>query len=59
MTRKHYEMIADAIFVASLGAGPCQKEGVTAAAEHIAHVLDKDNPRFNRLRFLKAAGVIG
>lgn len=59
MTRKHYELIAGALDLARRNASGAERDGVDRAAEQIAAGLDRDNPRFNRLRFLKAAGAIG
>jgi hypothetical protein len=32
----------------------CQHEGIRHAAEYVASALSRDNPRFDRGRFLKA-----
>lgn len=58
MTRKDYERIAGALRWARLGfENPDTLQGVDEAAEQIAKVLAQDNPRFDRERFLKAAGM--
>lgn len=61
MTRKDYEIQAGAI---SLALGTIKTSGlydaVTALelmATILADSLEKDNPRFDRSRFLKASGV--
>lgn len=60
MTRKDYILIAEALKEARAealalraGAGV----GVTIAAVRLADALARDNPRFDRERFLKACGV--
>lgn len=65
MTRKHYVMIAQAFADAMLfedllapeAEMKARKEGVDTAACMVANALAKDNPRFDRERFLKACGV--
>lgn len=61
MTRRDYILIQDAIRNA-----PCSvsdpddamyRAGLEDAATAIADALSRDNPRFDRDRFLKAAGV--
>jgi hypothetical protein len=51
MTRKDYVAIAAAIARAQLNQD-CQM-----VADCIADVMARDNPRFDRARFLKACGV--
>lgn len=67
MTRKHYVMLAEQIRLALMEAMAettnYQEERTAGDAIHktatnIADALGKDNPRFDRNRFLKAAGVI-
>lgn len=62
MTRKDYVLIAAALkatyrpqLVDDHTRGI--NDGVAAAAESLAIELKRDNPRFDRERFLKAAGV--
>lgn len=63
MTRKDYIVIAAAL--KETRSQICQKEpdteelldGVSCASEYIADALSRDNPRFDRERFLKACGV--
>lgn len=65
MTRKDYVAIAGAIAAARrdiTGKEPKEShadmlDGASLSAEHIADVMARDNPRFNRARFLKACGV--
>lgn len=65
MTRKDYVAIAAAIMAARRDIKlkePHEShadmwDGASLAAEHIAEVMAADNPRFDRARFLKAAGV--
>lgn len=61
MTRKDYEMIADAVRpVAEGSADAGSKVAVAVAsaiAENLAQALAHDNPRFDKARFLKACGV--
>jgi hypothetical protein len=60
MTRKDYVTIAEAIKRASDEATDSQRDGVRIgafwAAHFIAHALRRDNPRFERARFMEAAG---
>ena len=64
MTRKDYVLIAAALTQAKLdilGKEPPEAhsdllDGRDYAVEHIADALARDNPRFDRERFLKAAG---
>lgn len=69
MTRKDYEALAAAIRAAraeieekEMGSGLVTSvadllDGTAYAAEFIADALARDNPRFNRERFLSACGV--
>ena len=59
MTRKDYVLIAAALKSAHDGHNgrPQALRGVADAADRIAIALARDNPRFDRERFLKAAGV--
>ena len=65
MTRKDYEAIAAALMAAKadiFGKEPREShrdmaDGANLAAEHIADVMARENPRFDRGRFLKACGV--
>ena len=63
MTKKDYEMIADAIAETVDGyadldtAGTMVRMAIRDTALSIANVLESDNPRFDRNRFLVACGV--
>lgn len=59
MTRKDYVTIAEAIKRASDEATDPQRDAIYWAAHHIAHALRRDNPRFERARFMEAAGFPG
>ncbi len=55
MTRKDYVLIAEALRESRPQMGGI--EGWNCAAIGVADALARDNPRFDRERFLKAAGV--
>jgi len=62
MTRKDYVAIAaaikDRVTIAQHIQGAAQRIGhYTELAREIAEVMARDNPRFDRARFLKACGV--
>jgi len=57
MTRKDYILLADAIKAAVEATDYPERLGAQLAANEIAHRLQQDNPRFDRARFLKAAGL--
>mgnify|MGYP001581387785 FL=1 len=58
MTRKDYIVIARAIARAcTRPINPDQLSGVVHCADALADELKRDNPRFDRGRFLKACGV--
>lgn len=65
MTRKDYVAIAAAIKAARAdivskepeASRADMKDGASLAAEHIADVMKRDNPHFDRARFLAACGV--
>lgn len=58
MTAKEYERIARGFYMtkARIKDGP-ERAGVIAAAEYVAHELSMNDWRFDKERFLKAAGV--
>lgn len=62
MTRKDYAAIAAALAEAREIAGQTQgsvgRIGVAIATQQVAEVLAADNPRFDRARFLAAAGQV-
>lgn len=57
--RRHYETVADIIRQAleSNDTPLLDRAYQTAVAEMFANVFEHDNPRFDRQRFLSAAGV--
>lgn len=56
MTRKDYEVLADALAVSLGRAKPGgEYRGVILAGCDIIRVLEQDNPRFNRQRFVERA----
>lgn len=59
MTRKHFEAIAHAVFMArnSLDCDPACIDGINAVAENLATELANHNSAFDRKRFLTACGV--
>lgn len=62
MTKKDYELIASAIKSSDIGTpltdvGTAFQNARRTMASNIADALIKDNSRFDRDRFLKAAGV--
>jgi hypothetical protein len=58
MTRKDYVMLAAAIKEAHAYAiDAARRLGVASAAHEVADAIARDNPRFDRDRFLKACGV--
>jgi hypothetical protein len=60
MTRKDYILISDALRVARQANGAAAHGiAIDDVALHLATRLANDNPRFDRARFLAAAGVAG
>lgn len=59
MTRKDYILLADALKAVADSIEYPERLGTQLAANEIAHRLQGDNPRFDRSRFLKAAGLAG
>jgi hypothetical protein len=62
VTRKDYVLLAEAFKAAraeSAGSplSGAFKSGIDNAAEYVADALAADNPRFDRARFLRDAGV--
>lgn len=58
MTRKDYALIAEGINQARhLDNTPEELTAIKITAEYIASKLANNNPRFDRSRFLSAAGV--
>ena len=57
MTKKNYETFA-AIIADAMGLATSDEKGLLrSVAYDMAEVFESDNPRFDRERFLKAAGV--
>lgn len=56
MTRKDYQLIADAMQDLYLGRADWQRS-LSQTANKLADFLAKDNPRFNREKFLTACGL--
>ena len=54
MTRKYYNLIAEAIAGAVKAHGECAS--IRLAAENLAHLLRRDNPRFETARFMDECG---
>ncbi len=60
MTRKHFQLIADALREAPLEGNLSDEQAATArriVAHGLARELYGTNPRFDRDRFLRACGV--
>jgi hypothetical protein len=67
MTRKDYELLANAVAMearkgersgwGSADAARAWDVAVTAVALNLADALERDNPHFNRVKFLAACGV--
>lgn len=59
MTKKDYELIATAILESKndMQDHPVRMAGANQTARRIASYLAKDNPRFDRTKFLKACGI--
>ena len=56
MTRKDYNLIAEAIELARSEATEPQRDAIYWAANRIANALRRNNPRFERARFMEACG---
>lgn len=57
MTRKDYELIAAHLNTGRRSVPATDHQGFDTAACRVALALAADNPRFDRARFLTAAGV--
>ena len=57
MTRKDYVLLAEAIKAAVEATDYPERLGALLAANEISHRLQQDNPRFDRVRFIKACGL--
>ena len=54
--KRHYDFLADWLANVAMAVGEMDRRLVTHS---LADRLQRDNPRFQRERFLKAAGAIG
>lgn len=61
MTRKHFNAIAKTFAerMEEIAGDEYLCEQTAILAEHFADVFERDNPNFNRARFLDACGVYG
>jgi hypothetical protein len=63
MTRKDYELLAEAIRLtrnkADFQGFTVEESTLSAVANSMAQLLEYENPRFDRKRFLEACGVVG
>lgn len=68
MTKKDYELIAESLrttkdwgkdFQVYSNGAWVANSSFTILCENLANLLNRDNPRFNRDRFLSACGVRG
>ena len=57
MTRKDYVAIASCIKFQYDGQTPAGRDALKLVARDIADEMARDNPRFDRARFLKACGL--
>jgi len=56
MTKKDYELIATALVMTHTSAFN-GTEGYKLTCEYMADELERDNPRFDRTKFLTACGI--
>lgn len=56
MTKKHFEAIAQ-LFRETYTEGEVEKETVRNLAERMAAMFARENPRFDRNKFLTACGL--
>ena len=57
MTRKHYEILAQAINNGIAGNTVAPEGDVMAVVTEVASALKAENPRFDKVKFLKACGI--
>jgi len=57
MSKKDYQLIADAIAYSYKNCSPQGQLGVAVVAEELATTLKETNPLFDRRRFLVACGL--
>jgi len=55
MTKKDYELIANAIYKAVIDDG--NMDEIRVVASHLANSLQLENNKFDRTRFLQACGI--
>lgn len=63
MSRKDYELIARAIYGSLIQSGSLESQDRfidqhRMTARHVANALERENPRFDRDRFIEACGVL-
>ena len=57
MTRKDYNALAGDLAIEYRHMGEAARAGFRSAVETLTVVLKRDNPRFDRERFLTACGI--
>lgn len=57
MHRKQYQLIADVIARNEFSHLPSGNNAIVSLANSLADEFEKDNPRFDRARFLTACGL--
>ena len=57
MTRKDFELIAGVVEKSDQAVMPISKQAKSRIATFFAQALTGTNPRFDKIRFLKACGV--
>lgn len=58
VSKKHFEAIAAELHAArKLDSNPPARQAVERVAEGLANIFARENPRFDRARFLKACGL--
>lgn len=56
MTRKDYVLIAEAIRDSVQHSGELERKAIEGTAKYVSYALRRDNPRFDRGRFMAACG---
>lgn len=56
MTRKDYVLIAEAVNLAKDQTRPAERDPIYWTAHFVANALRRDNPRFEKARFMAACG---
>lgn len=58
VSKKHFEAIAAELRAAlELDSNPAARQSVERVAEGLSNIFARENPRFDRARFLKACGL--